>query len=71
MDMLMLQDRQSSVASSKKTMVSAVNTLASFTDKGSVPLYNYILIVFVVLMIVGLLGNVVVYLYPNLEWKNS
>ena len=67
----MIQDRQSSVASTKKTMVSAVNTLSSFTEKGSVPLYNYIFIVFVVVMTFFLIGNMVVYLYPSLEWNNS
>lgn len=70
-DLLMLQDKQSSVASTKKTIVSAVNTLAAFIEKGSVPLYNYILIVFAVVMVLGVMGNLAIYLYPSLNWDNS
>ena len=70
-DLLMLQDKQSSVASTKKTIVSAVNTLAAFIEKGSVPLYNYIMIVFAVVMILGVIGNLAIYLYPSLDWDNS
>lgn len=62
---------QESSTSSSKGINSAVNIITSFSQNSTVPVYNYIIATFLIVILLCAAVNVSFYLVPNLGWDNS
>lgn len=63
------QDNESSA--STKSGTSAINTLSSFSESNSIPIYRYVLIAYIIVVALCVSSNLVGYLTADLSWNNT
>jgi hypothetical protein len=71
MEKILMNYDQESSTSSSKGINSAVNIITSFSQNSTVPVYNYIAITFIIVILLCTAVNVSFYLVPSLGWDNS
>jgi hypothetical protein len=62
-------DSQSSTSSSRKSSV--VNVLSSFSENYFIPFYGYIMGIFALILVIGIVANTITYTKLGLSWDNS
>lgn len=68
---LMINREQESSANSSKTANSAVNVISNFSENNSVPIYKYIIVTFLLLLLCNVALNLSFSLMPVLPWDNT
>ena len=65
------QNYQQSVMSSQKQTSSTHSILQKYIELNYVPLYRYLLLLFLVIVLITLSASVIMFKLPILEWDNT